>query len=167
MDFPSNLNPTYFAAAILISATMFTITWLLDAITHANLGDSEITRRELQTHRILILTSGLMEFSLILMFWFSWEVLPIFIAAFITRTAHEFIDELSWHSKRCSFYETILHLIMWITVLSKTFFLFIWGFFTNFRGVEDLPFFFYIWGTIIVIVMGFVSFKEWNQKTID
>ncbi len=167
MEFPSDLNPTYFASAILISASLFTITWLLDAITHANLGDSEITRRELQTHRILIVTSGLMELSLLLLYWFRWEVLPIFLAAFITRTAHEFIDELSWHSKRCSFYETVLHLIMWLTVLSKTFFLFIWGFFTHFEGVENLPFGFYIWGLFIVVIMAVVSYKEWFQKTID
>lgn len=166
MEFP-DLNPFFFALAILVSATFFTCTWILDAITHANLVDSHITRRELQTHRILIVTSGLMELSLLLMFWFRWEILPVFIAAFITRTAHEFIDEVSWHSKRCTFYETILHLIMWLTVLSKTFFLFIWGFFSHFKGVENLPVAFYMWGFVIVIVMGFVSMKEWNQKTVD
>ena len=166
MEFPE-LDPFFFATAILISATLFTLTWLLDAITHANLAESEITRRELQTHRILIMTSGLMELSLLLMFWFRWEILPVFIAALITRTAHEFIDEMSWHSKRCSFYETILHLIMWLTVLSKTFFLFTWGFFSHYKGVEDLPFGYYIWAIVIVIVMGIVSWKEWNQKTVE
>lgn len=163
----SDLNPHFFALAVLLSATLFTFTWLLDAITHANLAESEITKRELQTHRILILSSGLMELSLVLMYWFRWEVLPLFLAAFITRTAHEFIDELSWHSKRCTFYETILHFIMWLTVLSKTFFLFIWGFFTHYRGIDELPLGYYLWGGVIVVVMGIVSFKEWNQKTVE
>ena len=165
MRFIDELNPVFFATIILISATVFTVTWFLDAITHARLVKVDITDKELQTHRILILTSGLMEFSLILFFWFDVEILPLFIAALITRTAHEFIDEIKYHTGRCSFYETILHLIMWISVLNKTFLLFIWGFFTGYKGLLDLHPAFYVWGIIVVVAMGLISLKEWNQST--
>lgn len=158
-----NINPTYFAAAILVSATIFTFAWLLDARTHSRLVKVDITDRELQTHRILILTSGLMEFSLILMYWFDLEILPLFIAVLVTRTAHEFIDELRYHTDRCSFFETLLHLTMWISVISKTCFLFIWGFFTHYKGLESIHPAFYCWGGLIVITMGIISLKEWFQ----
>jgi hypothetical protein len=158
-----NIDPTYFAFAILVSATIFTFAWFLDARTHARLVKVDITDRELQTHRILILTSGLMEFSLVLMYWLDVEILPLFIAALVTRTAHEFIDELRYHTDRCSFYETILHLTMWISVISKTSFLFIWGFFTHYKGIETLHPVLYAWGGLIVITMGIISLKEWFQ----
>ena len=125
----TQINATYFAFAILMSATIFVIAWSLDAITHTRLVKIDITDKELQTHRILILSSGLMELCLVLMYWFDIEILPIFIAALVTRTAHEFIDELRYHTDRCTFRETLLHLIMWISVISKTGFLFIWGFY--------------------------------------
>lgn len=157
------IDPTYFAVAILSSATIFTSAWWLDARTHSRLVKVDITDRELQTHRILILTSGLMEFSLVLMYWLDIEILPLFIAALVTRTAHEFIDELRYHTDRCSFYETILHLIMWISVISKTCFLFIWGFFSHYKGIESLNPIFYAWGGIIVLLMGLISMKEWFQ----
>jgi hypothetical protein len=127
----TQINPSYFACAILISATIFVIAWSLDAITHSRLVKVDISDKELQTHRILILSSGLMELCLVLMYWFDIEILPIFIAALVTRTAHEFIDGLRYHTDRCTFRETLLHLTMWITVISKTCFLFIWGFFKS------------------------------------
>ncbi len=167
MNFIENINPTFYAVAILISAATFTATWFLDAITHSKLAESDITKRELHTHRVLIITSMLMEFSLVLMYWFNLEVLPLFLAAFITRTAHELIDEQHWHTHRCSFFETILHLIMWLSVLTKTFLMFIWGFFTHYKGFAQLNVGFYIAGILIVICMGFISRKEWNQKTKD
>jgi hypothetical protein len=163
MDIKDKIDACFFAWAILGSATVFTLTWFLDAIAHARLVKVDITEKELHTHRVLILTSILMEFSLVLMYWFDIEVLPLFLAAFITRTAHEFIDELHWHTGRCSQYETMLHLIMWISVLNKTFLLFIWGFFTHYRGFADLHPMFYAWGIIIVIAMTIISWKEWNQ----
>ena len=111
----TQINTTYFAFAILMSATIFVIAWSLDAITHTRLVKIDITDKELQTHRILILSSGLMELCLVLMYWFDVEILPVFIAALVTRTAHEFIDELRYHIDRCTFRETLLHLIMWIS----------------------------------------------------
>jgi len=166
MTLIENLSPTFFALSILVAATGFTITWFMDAITHAKLGASDITKRELHTHRVLIITSMLMEFSLLVMYWFPLEILPLFIAALLTRTAHEFIDELVWHTTRCTFFETMLHLIMWISVITKTGMMFIWGFFTQYKGLSELPFLFYVWGLLVVICMGLISLKEWNQKTI-
>ncbi len=167
MNHIENISPDFFALAILITGTLFTVTWFLDAITHSKVGEFDVTNRELHTHRVLIVTSMLMEFSLVLLYWYSYEVLPLFIAALVTRTAHEFIDEVKFHTKRCSFYETILHLIMWIMVLTKTGFMFIWGFYCNYAGLNRLHPALYVWGIAIVICMGFISLKEWNQKTIE
>lgn len=147
----------------LLSASAFTFFWFLDSKTHSALVHSDISDPELRTHRVLILSSGMMEFSLILMFWFRWESLALFIAAFITRTAHEFIDELKFHVDRCTFRETLYHLIMWIAVLTKTFSLFIWGFFFRYEGLTELPVWMDAWAVLIVILMGMISLKEWNQ----
>jgi hypothetical protein len=166
MNFIDNIDPLFFAWAILCSATVFTLIWFLDALTHARLVKVDITEKELFTHRVLILTSMIMELSLVLMFWLDIEILPLFLAAFITRTAHEFIDELHWHTDRCSFYETMLHLVMWLSVLNKTFLLFIWGFFTHYKGLSNLHPAFYTWGIIIVILMALTSWKEWNQEAV-
>jgi len=166
MNFIDKIDPVFFACAVLCSATVFTLTWFLDALTHARLVKVDITEKELHTHRVLILTSGLMELSLVLMFWLDIAILPLFLAAFLTRTAHEFIDELHWHTGRCSFYETLLHLIMWISVLNKTFLLFIWGFFTHYKGLPELHPLFYAWAALIILLMAMISWKEWNQKAI-
>jgi hypothetical protein len=166
MNYIYNIHPAFFAWAILISATVFTVTWFLDAITHSRLVKVDITEKELNTHRVLILTSGLMELSLLLMYWFHFEVLPLFLAAFITRTVHEIIDEMHWHTGRCSFYETMLHLVMWISILHKTFLMFLWGFFTHYQGLSELHPAFYAWGIIIVIVMTYTSWKEWHQEAL-
>jgi hypothetical protein len=164
MSFIDKISPVYFATVILVSATVFTVTWFLDALTHARIVKAEISERELHTHRILIITSMLMEFSLVLMYWFPYEVLALFLAAFLTRTVHEFIDELHWHTNRCSFYESLLHLVMWLTVLTKTFLMFMWGFFTQYRGLAELHPAFYVWGIAVVICMAFISRKEWITR---
>ena len=159
-ELSSNLT---FPLLLLLSASTFTFFWFLDSRTHSRLVHTDISDPELQTHRVLILSSGMMEFSLILMYWFRWEALALFIASFITRTVHEFIDELKFHSERCTFRETLFHLIMWITVLTKTFLLFVWGFFFRYKGITDLPVWIYLWAIAIVISMGYISLKEWNQ----
>ncbi|MCE9539562.1 MAG: hypothetical protein K8R85_10125 [Bacteroidetes bacterium] len=163
MDFIENINPVFFATAILCSATIFTIVWFLDSVTHGKLVKIDITDKELQTHRIILATSVLMELSLVLMFWFNFEMLPFFVAFFITRTVHEFIDELHWHTDRCSQYESFLHLGMWISVLSKTFLMFMWGFFTQYKGLTELNIGFYIWGVIVVGLMGLIGLVEWKR----
>ena len=73
-----DISPIYWATIILIAATLFTILWGLDALTHKELVKVDITDRELQTHRTILLSSMLMELSLVSMFWWSYEVLPFF-----------------------------------------------------------------------------------------
>lgn len=158
-----NVSPESWSVLILGSAALFCFLWFLDALTHKKLVHVEITVTELQTHRNILISSVLMEISLILMYWNALIMLPFFLAFFITRTAHEFIDEMKYHAQRCSAYENYLHLGMWITVLIKTFALFIWGFFYGYQGVESLHSGFFIAGIVIVILMTYVGWKEWKR----
>ncbi len=157
------VSPVFWAVSILIAATGFTALWLLDAVTHKALVKVDITDKELQTHRNILVTSMLMEASLVAMFWWQWQALPFFIAFFITRTAQEFIDELHFHTERCSVYESRLHLGMWITVLSKTCLMFMWGFFSGYEGILELPIVIYIWAVIVFGTMSVVSYFEWKR----
>jgi len=157
------IEPTTWATVILAVATVFTCAWTLDALTHKELVKTEITDNELSTHRRILIASFLMEISLVCMFWFGALMLPFFIATFITRTVYEFIDELKFHTDRCSFYESLLHLVMWISVLTKTSAMFIWGFFFNYKGILDLPVVYYVWGILLFLSMSYVSYKEWNR----
>jgi hypothetical protein len=159
----SDVTPMQWALMTLSAGTVFTIFWILDALTHKELVKVDITDRELQTHRNILAASMLMELSLVLMYWSPWLMLPLFIAFFITRLVHEFIDELHFHTDRCSKYESTLHLGMWISVLSKTGAMFMWGFFTQFDGVLELPMYMYVWGGIIFLTMGYVSFVEYRR----
>lgn len=159
----SDISPQYWATAILLSATVFSIAWFLDALTHKELVEIDITDKELQTHRNILATSFLMEFTLVLMYWFDLEVLPFFLAFFFTRTAHEFIDELHYHTDRCTSYESTLHLVMWVTVLSKTAGMFMWGFFSHYAGIWNLPFLYYVWAVIVFGSMGLISMSEWGR----
>jgi hypothetical protein len=159
----NEISPIYWSSLVLISATIFTVFWILDARTHKELVHIDITDKELQTHRNILAVSMLMEASLVLMFWFPKQMLPLFIAFFITRTVHEFIDELHFHVDRCSANETTLHLAMWVSVLTKTFAMLFWGFFTQFNGILELPIAYYIWGIIVFGAMGLISMSEWKR----
>lgn len=156
-------NPIYWALIILASATCFTILWGVDALTHKKLVHIDIHDKELQTHRNILKASFLMEISLVLMYWEPVYMLPFFIAFFITRLAHEFIDELHFHTERCSKNETNLHLYMWFSVLIKTFAMFMWGFFFKYKGINELPFLIYVWAGIVLLVMSYISLKEWKR----
>lgn len=156
-------TPIFWATTILAAATLFTIFWSLDAITHKELVKVDITDQELQTHRNILLASLFMELSLVLMFWFHKAMLPFFIAFAVTRTVHEFIDELKFHASRCTPYESRLHLGMWMSVITKTVAMFIWGYYTAFEGILELPIFFYIWAVLVFGVMSYVSFVEWRR----
>ncbi|MCT4579901.1 MAG: hypothetical protein N4A35_00665 [Flavobacteriales bacterium] len=158
-----NISFEYWAFLILTSATIFSLLWGLDAVTHKRLVEIDITDKELQTHRNILIASGFMELSLVIMYWWDIEVLPFFIAALVVRLTHEFIDELHFHTDRCTPYESNLHLGMWITVFIKTVSMFIWGFFTNYEGIDQLPFFYYVWGVVVLIVMAYISFVEWKR----
>lgn len=163
MSIIEKIEPLHFALLILLSGTAFTLFWLLDSITHGKLVKVDITDKELQTHRNILLTSVLMEISLVLMYWYPLFMLPIFAASFLTRTVHEFIDELHWHADRCTPYESMLHLVMWISILTNTGAMFIWGFFTQFKGLENLNPFLYIWAFVIGIAVFFIGLKEWKR----
>ena len=152
-----------FAPLILVSGTLFCVFWSLDAATHARLVKVEITDRELTTHRIVLATSLIMVLSLGCMYWWPVAMLPVFIGSFITRTAHEFIDELHFHVDRCTPTESMYHLIMWMSMITNTAAMFMWGFFRQFEGVETLPVVYYIWAGILAVVIGVVSTKEWNR----
>jgi hypothetical protein len=157
------VEPMDWALIILISSTVFTVLWSLDALTHKKIAHIDLTDKELQTHRNILLASVLMEASLVGMFWLPGLMLPLFVAFFITRTAHEFIDELHYHTGRCTPYETYLHLGMWVTVLTKTFAMFIWGFFYQFKGIEDLSWTLYCWAAIVFLSMNLISYFEWKR----
>lgn len=159
----NEVSPLYWATVILIASTAFTLLWSLDAITHKKLVKIDITDKELQTHRNILVASVLMEMSLVAMYWWQIEALPLFIAFLIVRTTHEFIDELHYHTDRCSDYESRLHLGMWIFVFIKTIVLFMWGFFTGYKGIENLPFVYYIWGAVVFSIMSIVSLFEWRR----
>ena len=161
--FLDNFQPSDFAIVILLSATLFTLLWGFDSLTHKKLVEIDITDSELQTHRNILLVSVLMEISLIAMFWRPLVSLPIFIALFITRYSHEFIDELHYHTDRCKPYENYLHIGMWVSVLTKTFGMFIWGFFFQYKGVLDMPISIYVWGAIVFTSTSIVGFFEWKR----
>ena len=163
MDLFENTTPLFWALSILCSGTVFTILWALDAATHEKLVHVDISDKELQSHRNILITSLLMEMALIAMYWSPMGALPFFIAFFITRTSHEFIDELKFHVKRCTAYETYLHLGMWMSVLVKTFAMFIWGFFSSYSGLLDLPMVYYIWGGIVFLSLSYISVLEWKR----
>lgn len=163
MHYIDQISPAAFALMILITGTLFTIFWMLDSVTHGKLVKIDITDKELQTHRNILLTSVLMEISLLLMYWFPLLMLPLFFAFFMTRTVHEFIDELHWHADRCTPYESMLHLVMWVSILANTAAMFIWGFFTQYKGLENLHPVFYIWAGIVGIAVFFIGLKEWKR----
>jgi hypothetical protein len=163
MEQINSVSPIFWASSILITGALFAIFWTLDALQHKELVHIDITENELKTHRIILLTSMLMELSLIAMFWFPIEALPFFIALLFTRTAHEFMDELKYHMDRCSMYETMLHLAMWISVLANTVLMFMWGFFTQYIGLCDLhPSFLVCAFTIFIVIMR-IGYKEWKR----
>ena len=163
MEIFKETTPLFWALMILVPATIFTIVWTLDALTHKKLAHVDITDRELHTHRNILAASLVMEMSLVGMYWFPLAMLPIFIGSGITRFSQEFIDELHYHADRCTPYEARLHLIMWISVWTKAAAMFIWGFFTRFEGITELPVFLYIWGGIVLAIMGYISMKEWQR----
>ncbi|MEN9967952.1 MAG: hypothetical protein RIR94_121 [Bacteroidota bacterium] len=154
-------DPQILALLILICSSVFVVAWRFDAYTHAGIARHDISDPELKTHRILILSSGMLQFTLLLFYWFDIEVLPIFLALLLTRTIHEVIDEVRYHQERCTFFETVLHFVMWVSILSQIGFLFYWGFFFHYQGLATLPSLYFVWGLLLVVLMGLIGLKEW------
>jgi hypothetical protein len=155
------IEPSVLSLLILACTTIFVIAWSLDALTHAKIAKHDILDAELYTHRILILSSGLLQGCLLLFYWFDYEVLPFFVAILLTRTVHEIIDEVKYHQARCTFRETLLHFVMWLSILSQIGFLFYWGFFYHYEGLGELPVAYFAWGIVLVGLMAWISWKEW------
>lgn len=155
------IEPSVLIVLILACTTIFVIAWSIDAYTHEKIAKVDISDGELYTHRILILSSGLLQACLLLFYWFDFEVLPFFIAVFFTRTIHEIIDEVKYHQARCTFRETCIHFVMWLSILSQIGFLFYWGFFFQYEGFATLSIVYYAWGMILVLLMAIISWKEW------
>jgi hypothetical protein len=53
--------------------------------------------------------------------------------------------------------------VMWISVLTKTAAMFIWGFFTSFDGVLNLPWYIFLWAGLVFVTMSVISFFEWRR----
>jgi hypothetical protein len=167
MDILKNLqgiNPEIFPIIILSMSFLFAIAWFYDSKFHGKIYETDITDKELQTHRLILIPSVLMEITLILMYWLPFAMLPFFMAFYLVRTVQEFIDELHFHTDRCTFFESILHLIMWITVHTKTFAFFIWAFILRFKGIEELPFVYFAIFLLLTAAMGLIGLVEWNRK---
>lgn len=163
MELFKETTPVFWAVLVLISATVFAIAWTMDALTHKELAHVDITDRELHTHRNILVASMVMELTLVGMYWYPMLLLPVLIGAAITRFSQEFIDELRYHTDRCTPYESRLHLVMWISVWTKAAAMFMWGFFAQYEGIDQLPVILYVWGIAVLGVMGYISMKEWGR----
>lgn len=166
MESINYVSPSFWGISILITGALFTFFWMLDAIQHKKVVDEEISNSELQTHRVILISSLLMEISLIAFYWYQIEVLPFFMALFFTRTTHEVLDESHYHMDRCTPYETLLHLGMWISILSNTILMFMWGFFTQYQGLFDLHPLYFVFAFVILIFILIIGAKEWERKKI-
>lgn len=165
MDFLNNFSAFNFALLITTLSIIFSLAWSYDVYFHGVIAKRDITDKELQVHRLILAPSVLLDFCLVLMYWIQpIYLLPLIIASYLTRTVQEFIDELNFHSNRCSFTESALHLIMWISAHAKFIATFIWGFFYQFAGVLDLPKTLITLFLISTLFQGFLAMIEWNRK---
>ncbi len=156
MDFLSPLSevpPLYFALGMIAFGTGFGILWYIDHKTHLRIWQKDITDGELRTHRMILYSSYGLMFSLLLMAWLPWLALPLFIGCWVTRTLHEALDEMFWHLSRCTEFETLVHLGMWICIHTGTVITFIWGFFFQYQGFAQLPWL--VHGCFAIIFIGY------------
>ena len=65
------VDPQILALLILICSSVFVVAWTFDAYTHAGIARRDISDQELKTHRILILSSGMLQFTVLLFYWFE------------------------------------------------------------------------------------------------
>ena len=131
----STVSPAAIAWSWVALNALFAVAWGYDARTHSRL---DLTDKELQVHRLILIPSIGMELALVGMFWHPWLALPLFLACYLVRTAHEFIDELHFHVDRCAPAEAAAHLVMWVTVHTKTWLVFGWAFLLRYKGWDGL-----------------------------
>lgn len=171
--FNSTFTPEQMAIAIIILGGIFVTAWFYDHKMHLEIWKRDITDGELRTHRMILYASWALLFSLVIMKWFPIIALPLFIGSYITRFWHEAMDELHWHLPRCTERETLIHLVMWITVNSGTAAVFIWGFFFSYQGFEALnPFYHILLGviTLFSLYIGhheIVDYKDSDKRRIE
>lgn len=157
------ISPETFASLILLFGILFGILWFLDHQTHLRIWKKDIKDGELLTHRLILYASyGLMA-ALFLMAWWPLLALPLFLGCWITRTTQEAIDEFRWHVDRCTEYESLLHLFMWITIHAGTAITFMWGFFLQFKGIGSLPIAFHLVFAVLFVFYSYIGQKELTQ----
>ena len=157
------INPSVWGISLLLLNLFFLVAWTFDSREHARLKNLDISDKELLTHRLILIPSLLMELSLVLMFWFPLIMLPFFIAFYLVRTVHEYIDESHFHVNRCSPREAYLHLVMWCTVHIKTWIMFIWGFFLQYDGLFSLHISILILYTFILVGLSIITLIEFRR----
>ena len=155
-----NFHPIYASWGVIILGSIFSCAWYMDHLTHKKIWEEDITDSELRTHRMILYASWGLQLSLALFAVNRFIALPIFIGSLITRFVHEAIDELKFHVDRCDERETLIHLVMWLTINSGTALVFLWGFFFQYKGFSELPIYHYILWGIIFIVMGYIGNRE-------
>tara|TARA_B110001454_G_scaffold219198_1_gene251470 strand:+ start:40561 stop:41082 length:522 start_codon:yes stop_codon:yes gene_type:complete len=163
MDILNKLNDVpalYFALGMIIFGLIFGVLWYTDHKTHLQIWKKDISDGELRTHRMILYASYGLMFSLLLMAWVPWIALPLFIGCWVTRTLHETLDEMFWHLPRCTEFETIVHLGMWICIHAGTAITFIWGFFFQYRGFGDLPWYLHACFVIIFLSYSYIGHHE-------
>lgn len=163
MDTLSEISLVNYPLIILVSGIIFTIAWSYDVRLHKTYVIKNRDDLEMRTHRLILMASIVMMISLVLMYWFRMAMLPLFIASYFTRTAQELIDENHFHTNRCTFLESTIHLIMWIAIHTQTIALFIWGFYLKFNNFNQLHPLYYFGFAVIVISQVVNSHIEWNQ----
>jgi len=154
------ISATKFAFGMSSFGVLFGLLWFIDHRTHLRIWKKDITDGELQTHRMILYASYGLMLSLFLMAWFPLLSLPLFIGCWIARTLHETMDEMFWHLPRCSEFETLIHLGMWICIHAGTFITFVWGFFLQYKGFTELPIIFHALFLIIFIAYSYIGHHE-------
>ncbi|PIP92485.1 MAG: hypothetical protein COW00_04220 [Bdellovibrio sp. CG12_big_fil_rev_8_21_14_0_65_39_13] len=163
LDFLREFSPELVSWLTILMGIVFSVAWYLDHLTHVKIWEVDITDNELKTHKIILYASWVLQVGLLMLAWNRLIALPIILGAFITRFTHEFIDEMKFHVDRCSFKETIIHLIMWISINTGTAVVFLWGFLFKYKGFGSLPLYHYVLWGIIFVAMGVIGNRELNS----
>lgn len=161
MSWLDAIPPHHFAYGMLFFGFFFGVFWYLDHKTHLAIWKKDITDGELRTHRMILYTSYGLMLSLLLMTWWPGQALFLFLGCWVTRTLHEFMDELHWHLPRCSERETIIHMIMWICIHGGTAVTFAWGFFRQYDGFAELG-----WPIHAAFVLIFLGYSYIGNREI-
>lgn len=163
MSWIESIPSAHFAYAMIFFGVVFGVFWYFDHKTHLAIWKKDITDGELRTHRMIMYASYVLMLSLLLMTWWPGLALFLFIGAWITRTLHEFLDEINWHLPRCSEKETLIHMVMWISIHAGTAVTFSWGFFRQYDGFAELGW--PIHATFILVFLGYSYIG--NREVMD